>query len=98
MTLRERLKAAADRAEQRRSEFPPLATQAQNFAKAIGRSAGAIVTCKEVLVREPEREERLRICRACERFEPRRTRCKECGCMLKAKLRMATETCPIGKW
>lgn len=47
-------------------------------------------------------EERLEICHKCENFESKwyagTGRCKECGCSIQAKLRMASSSCPINKW
>jgi len=50
--------------------------------------------------------ERYKICISCEHGQktntqgeviPRKT-CKVCGCVLKAKVRSATSSCPKGKW
>ena len=42
------------------------------------------------------------ICRACPEWDATALnstgRCRKCGCSTWAKLRMATEKCPIGKW
>jgi len=41
-------------------------------------------------------------CRACPEWDASALnntgRCRKCGCSTWAKLRMATERCPIGKW
>ena len=41
-------------------------------------------------------------CRACAEWDAAALnatgRCRKCGCSTWAKLRMATEACPIGKW
>ena len=46
--------------------------------------------------------EREATCRACEWWDAAALkgtgRCRKCGCSTWAKLRMATERCPIGKW
>jgi len=46
--------------------------------------------------------ERESICRTCDQWDAaalRNTgRCRKCGCSTWAKLRMATERCPLGKW
>jgi len=46
--------------------------------------------------------ERESICRACDQWDAKAIngtgRCKKCGCSTWAKLRMATERCPLGKW
>jgi hypothetical protein len=45
---------------------------------------------------------RLETCKGCEFWDEtgfaKTGRCKKCGCSTQAKLRMATEKCPIGKW
>jgi hypothetical protein len=45
---------------------------------------------------------RLETCKGCEFWDEsgfaNTGRCKKCGCSTQAKLRMATEKCPIGKW
>lgn len=72
--------------------FPPLATQAANLAGAVVRfvaSGGEMAT-------EEEKARRLAICHDCDRFEA--GRCRECGCRLVAKIAMASEHCPVGKW
>ena len=41
-------------------------------------------------------------CRACPEWDAQALnstgRCRKCGCSTWAKLRMATERCPVGKW
>ena len=45
---------------------------------------------------------RLETCKGCEFWDEsgfaKTGRCKKCGCSTQAKLRMATEKCPIDKW
>ena len=47
-------------------------------------------------------EERENICHSCDQWDSQAIngtgRCKKCGCSTWAKLRMATERCPLGKW
>jgi hypothetical protein len=53
-------------------------------------------------VDEETYKKRRETCDACEHHEPVQDRCLKCGCYLEAallkKLRMASESCPIGKW
>ena len=46
--------------------------------------------------------EREATCRACPEWDASALnatgRCRKCGCSTWAKLRMATERCPLGKW
>ena len=54
------------------------------------------------LTDEPTLKTRLETCHGCEHWNPKgfrgTGRCMKCGCSTWAKLRMATEKCPIGKW
>lgn len=47
---------------------------------------------------EEKRNNRLDICKGCDRlFKPTRT-CKECGCFMTAKTWLRLASCPLGKW
>ena len=75
-----------------------LARRAQSLARSAGRFIrhGAPPTPPEVLA------EREATCRACDQWDAAALngtgRCRKCGCSTWAKLRMATESCPLGKW
>lgn len=43
-------------------------------------------------------EERLQICRSCNRFDPILARCRKCGCFMQGKTRFPGAKCPIGLW
>lgn len=57
---------------------------------------GLVTTDEETL------KTRIETCKACEFWNPNgfngTGRCTKCGCSTWAKLRMATEKCPLGKW
>jgi hypothetical protein len=57
---------------------------------------GFTTTSPEILA------ERAATCRACPEWDAAALnntgRCRKCGCSTWAKLRMATERCPLGKW
>ena len=43
-------------------------------------------------------QKRWDICQSCEfLFKPTNS-CKKCGCFMKGKVRVATASCPVGKW
>lgn len=44
------------------------------------------------------RAERLRECRACDRFIAPTSQCRECGCFMVVKTTLARAECPLGKW
>ena len=58
--------------------------------------AGFATTQPEILAARED------TCRACTEWDAAALnatgRCRKCGCSTWAKLRMATERCPIGKW
>ena len=43
-------------------------------------------------------KKRFNICRKCERFFKPTNSCKECGCFMQLKCRLANVECPIKKW
>lgn len=45
-----------------------------------------------------EAKVRYDICKACENFIPITSQCRECGCWMKAKVRLRSNSCPLGKW
>jgi hypothetical protein len=50
------------------------------------------------VVDEEKRNIRLEICNACPQLISLTSQCKLCGCFMKAKTKIETATCPIGKW
>jgi hypothetical protein len=78
--------------------FARRAEMLARFGHAAGRFIrhGAPPTPPEVLA------EREATCRACPEWNASALngtgRCRKCGCSTWAKLRMATERCPLGKW
>jgi hypothetical protein len=41
---------------------------------------------------------RYSICDACPSLIKATKQCKECGCFMKLKVKLAAATCPLGKW
>jgi hypothetical protein len=77
---------------------PPIPQQAANLGKSLVNwtASGFAATPPEALA------ERKATCRACPEWDAAALnntgRCRKCGCSTWAKLRMATERCPLGKW
>ena len=77
---------------------PTLPKQAASLGKSLlnWTASGFSPTPPEVLAT------REATCRACQEWDAAALnntgRCKKCGCSTWAKLRMATERCPLGKW
>jgi hypothetical protein len=43
-------------------------------------------------------EKRLDICKQCPRYVKLTHQCKECGCIMNAKVKLADASCPLNKW
>lgn len=43
-------------------------------------------------------EQRYSICHSCPELIKLTKQCKQCGCFMAVKTKMAGATCPIGKW
>lgn len=75
-------------------KYPSLWEQATSAAKsAVGFAASGFKMASMELV-----EQRLTVCRACDRYDAAPKRCRECGCFVEVKARAETAVCPIGRW
>jgi hypothetical protein len=81
-------------------ELPSTLAIAGNAVSALGRIAGAILKSRPLLVPDDVQKARQAVCESCAHFEA--GRCRLCGCcsagQIVSKTRLATETCPAGKW
>lgn len=76
-----------------------LALKAKHNKSAPQRLGNALVSwvSKGMPITSPDTlKSRQETCKSCEHFTG--LKCKLCGCFTEAKLRMASEKCPIGKW
>lgn len=65
-------------------------------AKNLAKDISAWVAAGAPMANSDASGKRLQICEACEHYENRM--CKQCGCLMPAKVRLSTSKCPIGKW
>lgn len=78
--------------------YPKLTQQLKTFASSMANWV------KNGLTRVPEEiyDKRLLVCKSCEFWDGKALkgtgRCRKCGCSTWAKLRLASEKCPIDKW
>lgn len=47
---------------------------------------------------EEEAERRFSICKECPELIKTTSQCKQCGCFMKAKTKLAEAVCPLKKW
>jgi hypothetical protein len=87
-----------EHAAQVKSNPPSLPQQAASFGKSLVNwtASGFSPTPPEILAT------REATCRACPEWAATALnatgRCRKCGCSTWAKIRMASESCPLGKW
>lgn len=80
------------------SVTPNILTMTKSLANSTAKWAANkfAKTDEETLIKRSE------VCQSCEFWNAKAFnntgRCLKCGCSTWAKLRMATEKCPIGKW
>ena len=41
---------------------------------------------------------RMSLCKKCPELINATKQCKQCGCIMTAKVKLETATCPLGKW
>lgn len=74
----------------------------KQMAKSFKESFSNWILSNNKITDEETLKTRLEACRKCEFWNSKALRgtgrCMKCGCSTWAKLRMATEKCPIGKW
>jgi len=82
-------------------EAPPLQTQVKHYAKAL---YNWVKEGREVRTDE-EIQQLLEICKQCDLYDAKKQICKKCGCRVNSgsraisnKLKMKSESCPLGKW
>lgn len=74
--------------------MPSIIQQASNFGTAIFKAA----TTGFATVDNETQEKRLEICRGCEFFLAKESRCSKCGCFMQLKSKLESGSCPEGKW
>ena len=84
-------------------KFPTLFEQFNNLREAFHHNFTYLVSKEyrqeqDLMVSKEVFQERLTICKGCDRFDKDQTRCMECGCFLMIKARLTPEFCPLGKW
>lgn len=66
-------------------------------ATAVASEVKSVANGKDPIAEE-EVERRLRVCGECEFFLTSQKRCSKCGCFMKFKAKLRSQSCPVGKW
>ena len=98
-TLSPQKKDSAENNDNKKNINPPGMWQMMKTAAQAGKN---FVKSGMRFVTQEEFELREIICKGCEYWNPKgygnTGQCLKCGCATKAKLRLASESCPIKKW
>lgn len=78
--------------------LPAVADQLASAAGAVARTVLRAASGQAVLATADEQARRQAVCAACEHWRPSDARCSKCGCRTRAKLALAAESCPDGRW
>jgi hypothetical protein len=79
-------------------EYPSLPEQGKNLASFTFELIKNALETGALHVSDEVKNQRLEICRACEKYDPKQIRCIECGCFLEHKASFAIDSCPLKKW
>lgn len=84
------------------SELPSGAAKAASFIAAAAKAAMGVLSTGKLIAAPDVRAERMAVCEACPSFLASEDilgpQCSVCGCFLKAKTALITQSCPDGKW
>ena len=78
--------------------LPSKGEMASNLLKSLKKAGKSFFKGEKLAASSAIAEKRITICNECPKFMKDSARCSLCGCFLKAKIKIASETCPIGKW
>jgi hypothetical protein len=81
-------------------EYPSLFEQSKNLSKFTLDIIKHLnkTNAKNLFADDKLFNERLEICKKCEKYDANQQRCFECGCFLTTKARIILDSCPLGKW
>ena len=69
----------------------------RSFAASIKDTAERLLKDPTIAPRSVHNE-RMEICKGCDRFQVDKQTCELCGCFLPLKVTMANMRCPIDRW
>ena len=78
--------------------YPSLLQQGKNLAEFSFELIKNAIQTGALEVSDEIKNQRLEICKTCEKYDAQQVRCIECGCFLEAKTSFALNSCPLGKW
>lgn len=81
-----------------KKHYPSFLKQGKNLAEFSFELIKNAIETGALHVSDEVKNQRLEICRACDKYDPEQIRCIECGCFLEHKAGFSLDSCPLGKW
>ncbi len=78
--------------------YPSLLKQGKNLAEFSFELIKHAIHTGALQVSDEIQNQRMEICRNCEKYDEDQIRCTECGCFLVHKVSFSIDSCPLGKW
>ena len=78
--------------------LPSASHMASNLLTSLKKAGKKMLKGEKLAASSAIAEKRITVCNECPKFMKDHGRCSLCGCFLKAKIKIASESCPIGKW
>jgi len=79
-------------------EYPSLLQQGKNLAEFSFELVKNAIRTGAFQVSDEVKNQRMEICRNCEKYDADQIRCIECGCFLESKVSFSLDSCPLEKW
>ncbi len=79
-------------------QYPSLVEQGKNLAGFSFELVKQAIRGGALVVSDKVQNERMEICKSCEKYDESENRCMQCGCWLEPKTKFALDSCPLGKW
>lgn len=80
------------------NQYPSLDDQGKNLAKFTFDVLKNVLQGEPIFSSPEVVNERMEICKKCDKYDEKNNRCFECGCPLQHKTRFALDGCPLKKW
>lgn len=79
-------------------DYPSVLKQLQNATAASAKIIAEVSQGKNVFVSQEVENHRKQTCYNCPYYDSQQKRCRQCGCLIHAKIRFITERCPLNYW
>jgi len=78
--------------------YPSLFKQGTNLAEFSFELIKKAMQGDALDVSPEIKNQRMDICKNCDKYDAEQVRCIECGCYLEIKTSFSLDSCPLGKW